>query len=180
MVYLITNTINNKRYIGYTTKTLEERFTGHRNKAAAGVDTYLYRAMRKYGVDAFTIEFLSDGYGDMEKQLIEQLNPEYNMTPGGDGGNTSLSPKYQAWLDRKPSMVGENNHMYGLRGEDSPNFGKRRSEEQKENHRRGYKGKRVAVRVHGVDYESVARAAKELGRSERYIRLHDELNEWTY
>lgn len=180
MVYLITNSVNGKRYIGYTTKTLEERLAKHKYNAAVGIDTYLYRAMRKHGPDKFSIQFLADGVGEMEAQLIEQHKPEYNMTPGGDGGDTSKSPRYQAWLARRPSSAGENNPMYGRRGEDSPNYGKKRTEKQKENHRKGYKGKRVAVRVDGIEYESVARAAKILGRSERYIRLHDEINEWSY
>lgn len=43
-----------------------------------------------------------------------------------------------------------------------------------------YKGKRVPVRVHGIDYDSVSQASKELGRSQIYVRIHDELRQWTY
>ena len=179
MIYLITNSITGDRYIGKTSKTIEDRWYQHQKNAKYGQDTYLYRAIRKYGVDCFRVEYLADGLDDEEILLIESLKPEYNMTLGGDGGDTSSSPKYQKAMSQR-DYSGENNPMYGKRGQDSPNYGKRRTEDQKANSRAGYKGKRVPVRVHGIDYESVARASKELDRSERYVRIHDELNEWKY
>lgn len=179
MVYLITNTITGDRYIGYTTKSLDQRWSQHKQNARRGVDTYLYRAIRKYGSVNFTVQFLADGFGEDEMMLIEHHQPEYNMTMGGDGGDTSKSPNYKKAIERRDTS-GEKNPMYGKRGVDNPNFGKTRSPAQIEHSRQGYKGKRIPVRVNGVDYDSVARAAKELGRSERYVRLHDELNKWSY
>ena len=179
MIYLITNTITGDRYIGKTARTVEDRWYQHKKNAEYGRDTYLYRAMRKYGADNFTIEHLSDGLDEEEILLIESMRPEYNMTRGGDGGDTSSSPNYKHAMAKR-DMSGEKNPMYGKRGKDNPNYGKTRTEEQKQRSREGYKGKRVPVRVHGIDYESVARASKELNRSERYVRIHDELNEWKY
>ena len=49
LIYLITNDVNNKVYVGQTTKSLEERIQGHRSAMVSGVDTHIYRAMRKYG-----------------------------------------------------------------------------------------------------------------------------------
>ena len=51
------------------------------------LDTYLYRAIRKYGKENFTIEILDEEYSN-EKEIywISKLKPEYNMTKGGDGG----------------------------------------------------------------------------------------------
>lgn len=179
MIYLITNQITGDRYIGKTSKTMEKRWYQHCQSARLGQESYLYHAMRKYGQDNFIIEFLSEGLDDQEILLISAMKPEYNMTSGGEGGDTSSSPRYQEFLARR-DFSGENNPNYGKRGEDSPNYGKIRTEEQKENSRKGYKGKRVPVEVHGIYYESVSRAAKELGRSERYVRLHDKLNQWKY
>ena len=179
MIYMITNIMTGDRYIGKTSRTIEARWYQHQKNAEYGHDTYLYRAMRKYGVENFTVEHLSDGLDDEEMLLIEQLRPEYNMTRGGDGGDTSTSPNYKAGMLRR-DMSGTNNPMYGKRGKDNPNYGKIRTEQQKEIYRKAYKGKRVPVRVDGVDYASVMEAARTLGRSERYVRLHDELNEWKY
>lgn len=179
MIYLVTNLINGKRYIGKTAQTLEKRWYQHCKNAEYGHDTYLYRSMRKYGISNFMVEKLCEGLDDEEIKMIDIHGPEYNMTRGGDGGDTSESPAYiQAIAKRNTS--GTKNPMYGKVGALSPNFGKKKTEEQKQNHRNGYKGKRISVVIDGVHYESVARAAKELGRSERYVRLHDEINEWKY
>jgi group I intron endonuclease len=179
MIYLISNTINGKRYIGKTSKTLEERWYRHCKSAEYGSNTYLHKAIRKYGPESFKIEYLMEGLDEEEVMLIADQQPEYNMTAGGDGGDTSNSPNFIDAI-RQRDMSGANNPNYGKRGVSSPNYGKVRTEEQKQRHRDGYKGKRIPVRVDGVYYESVARAAKLLVRSERYVRLHDELNEWSY
>jgi len=179
MIYIITNKINGNQYIGKTSKTIEKRWYQHQKNAEYGHNTYLYKAIRKYGVENFVCEYLAEGLDNEEILLIEKYKPEYNMTRGGDGGDTSSSPNFQSSLKAR-NFNGPNNPNYGKRGKDSPNYGKKRTEEQKENSRKGYKGKRIPVRVHGIDYESVSRAAKELGRSDRYVRLHDEINEWKY
>lgn len=179
MIYLITNNIDGKQYIGKTSQPLERRWYQHCKNVEYGHDTYLYRAMRKYGVENFACTYLASGLDEEEIFLIDQHQPEYNMTRGGDGGDTSSSPNYKKALLRR-DYSGENNPNYGKRGEDSPNYGKIRTEAQRENSRVGYKGKRIPVRVDGVQYESVARAAKVLGRSERYVRLHDDINDWKY
>jgi len=179
MIYLITNTINGYRYIGKTSKSLEHRWSQHCYNAKYNVDTYLYKAMRKYGVENFICKYLADGLDEEEILLIETLSPEYNMTKGGDGGDTSSSPNYQTALCRR-NYKGENNPNYGKRGIDSPNYGKTRSPQQIENYKKSYKGKRIPVIVNGVQYSSVAEAAKLLNRSEKYVRIHDELNDWTY
>jgi len=179
MIYLITNKINNKQYIGKTSQSLDKRWYQHCKNAEYGLDTYLYRAIRKYGVENFECVYIADGLNDEEVLLIEQYNPVYNMTKGGDGGDTSSSPNYKKAMMRR-DYSGENNPNYGKRGKDSPNYGKVRSEAQREKSRRAYKGKRIPVCIDGVHYESVAYAAKALGRSERYVRLHDEINEWKY
>jgi len=56
-IYVITNDVNEKQYVGKTLETIDKRFKQHirdRNR-----DEYrnrpLYRAMNKYGVDHFTV-----------------------------------------------------------------------------------------------------------------------------
>jgi hypothetical protein len=55
IVYKITNIVNEKIYIGQTTETLEKRFKRH-SGYQLNDNTYLHRAMKKYGVDNFKIE----------------------------------------------------------------------------------------------------------------------------
>lgn len=94
-----------KPYVGMTSYTAEERLQRHKIEARQGKETYLYRAMRKYGTEKFEVVFLDaattqkEAY-ELEKKWIQRLgtykNWGYNMTPGGDGA---------------PS--GEKNHNYG-------------------------------------------------------------------
>lgn len=59
-IYKITNTINNKVYIGETTRTMNARWRQHKARAKDSQYTeYLYRAIRKYGIENFTIEELT-------------------------------------------------------------------------------------------------------------------------
>ena len=179
MIYQITNKINNKKYIGKTSQSLEKRWYQHCKNAEYGKNTFLYKAIRKYGKENFYIEFISEGYNEEEIKLIEKIKPEYNLTKGGDGGDTSNSPNYRkAMVERDNS--GSNNPMWGKRGTDNPNYGKKRTPEQIENSKKNYKGKRIPVVINGVLYDSVIGASKALMRSERYIRLHDQLNKWSY
>lgn len=181
MIYLITNKITGDRYVGKTSRTIEGRWYQHQKNAEYGHETYLYRAMRKYGFDNFIVEQLSDGLDEEEIVLIDQLRPEYNMTRGGDGGDMSASPKWQESVKRR-NCKGENNPMYGKRGTNNPNYGKKRTTEQKAKIASSeyLAKKRIPVRVYGIDYDSVKAAADALGRSEKYVRIHDERNEWTY
>lgn len=126
MIYLITNTVNNKRYIGKTIRAVEERWYYHLDSALKrNSQTHLHRAIRKYGADAFVIEGLCDGLNDEEIKMIAELKPEYNMTKGGDGGDTSMSPNYKKSLISRRSYAGENNPMYGKKGILNPNYGKK-------------------------------------------------------
>jgi group I intron endonuclease len=156
-VYLITNLDNDDFYIGKTIKEIEERFSGHKYNYKK-TDTYLYRAMRKYGIDKFEISVLESVDGDLEelnqreKYWIEKLKPTYNMTSGGDGGDTSLSEKYQKYmLTHSERMTGENNPFYGKKHNEfskklisQKKTGVRLSEETKEKIRKANFGKKMS------------------------------------
>jgi group I intron endonuclease len=90
-IYQITNKLNGKRYIGYTTKPPIKRFVEHGWNATRGLDQYIYRAIRKDGIENFKLESLCWGEDEeaglkiAEPLLIEIFKPEYNMTAGGEG-----------------------------------------------------------------------------------------------
>lgn len=102
IIYQITNIVNGKSYIGKSIKTAEQRLKKHLYNANSGGDTFLYKAIRKYGHESFKIEVIECLQEDCEQTLnkrekfwISQLSPEYNMTEGGDGGRTSDSPNFR-------------------------------------------------------------------------------------
>jgi group I intron endonuclease len=89
-VYLITNTINGKRYVGQTTLSLEERWWQHCCKNSNC--RHLASAIRKYGKENFIIESIVepptiDLMNEFEAEYIEKYctrSPNgYNLTEGG-------------------------------------------------------------------------------------------------
>lgn len=99
-IYLITNHINHKQYVGKTTGTMKRRFQRHIQDAISNrVDTHLARSIRKYGADNFSVELIEEVedesiLGEREKYWIKYYDTYYNgfnETEGGDGGNTYAS-----------------------------------------------------------------------------------------
>lgn len=96
-IYKIINLINNKIYIGCSVNP-ELRFRKHKESAISGGNCLIHRAMRKYGIENFIFEIidtipLRDMY-NKEKYWISYYNSMsegYNMTSGGEGGNTYAS-----------------------------------------------------------------------------------------
>jgi group I intron endonuclease len=94
-IYLITNLVNGKSYVGKTTQTIEERWHQHLQNAKSKVPYHLYRALRKYGTDAFSVQTLAttedpEELNNLERVWILTLGTHstqygYNMTYGGDG-----------------------------------------------------------------------------------------------
>lgn len=88
-IYKITNTINNKVYIGQSSN-IEERWKKHRY---ANDDFTIHKAIRKYGIENFTFSILEECskeyLNDREVYWINYYNSleeGYNMIPGGSNG----------------------------------------------------------------------------------------------
>jgi group I intron endonuclease len=88
VVYMATNEVNGKRYIGVTAR-FERRKQEHNWASTAGFTRLFNRAIRKYGFDSFEFTILKefDVYEDgiaAERDFIAILKPEYNLTAGGE------------------------------------------------------------------------------------------------
>lgn len=132
MIYKITNIINDKIYIGKTRMNLTCRLKGHEYSSKYGSGTFIHRAIRKCGISNFKIELLEETLKDneREKYWIDTLTPDYNLTKGGDGGDTSKTPNYIKSM-RKLNRKGVNNPMFGKLGILNPNFGQKRGKSLK-------------------------------------------------
>lgn len=76
IIYKITNKVNNKIYIGQTTRTLDERIRGYRNDIKFKPNSRpIISAMVKYGFENFTFEILKDNI--QSKKELDFLEREY-------------------------------------------------------------------------------------------------------
>lgn len=113
-IYLITNSVNGKRYIGKTGKSIITRLKEHL-KASRDLSNELHfaRAIRKHGEASFSTEVLEslenpsrDFLSEREKFFIAELKPEYNKTPGGDGWSIGMSHTVETKAKMKASATG--------------------------------------------------------------------------
>lgn len=94
-IYVITNKVNNKQYVGKTIQSVKERFKEHKYRSKYGTHNHLplYAAIAKYTIDNFTIEQKEEVeinlLDDRESFWIKELNTlapnGYNLTLGGEG-----------------------------------------------------------------------------------------------
>ena len=98
-IYKITNIINNKIYIGQVyNKSVQDRFVRHIKDANPHSRSIVDKAIAKYGKDNFIVEQIDEAasleeLNQKEKYWIKYYNSTnrnigYNLTDGGDGGNT--------------------------------------------------------------------------------------------
>ncbi len=105
VIYLITNTINGKGYVGQTYKTLALRY---KRTWWRGINNQiLARAVAKYGADKFVFSIIESSVpheqlNEKEKFYIDKLKTlsplGYNMKPGGD--NHSFSDETRAIMSK--------------------------------------------------------------------------------
>lgn len=69
-IYMIKNKINGFSYIGQA-KDIDRRWDRHKYDALHNVDTYLYRAIRKYGISNF--EFSIVEFCDVEELDAKEI-----------------------------------------------------------------------------------------------------------
>ena len=108
-IYIITNDINNKVYIGQTKNTIQIRWNGHKHTSRSVCNMLISKAIKKYGVEHFAIREiekietsnendLCNILNDKERMYISEYNSVspngYNLSIGGDScyGTKSTVP----------------------------------------------------------------------------------------
>lgn len=138
-IYITTNLINGKQYIGQHFGELDDSYLGS--------GSLLKKAIIKYGAQNFKKEILQicKDYNDVnlaERQWIERCNAVesnhfYNIAEGGFNSNPCAGMGKEADLERRrklsEAVKGEKNWFYGKHfcGEKHPLYGKHHSEAAK-------------------------------------------------
>lgn len=170
IVYKYTNKINDKVYIGITTRSLEERHKDH-VQSEINTNNAFHKALKKYGVKNFDLQVIDtaetlEELKEKEKRWIQKCNSwvhaknsnGYNVTLGGDGV-FGLSGEKAYWYGKSRSdetrkkisvgrigkYTGENSYWYGkgylVSGANNHNYGKPLSQEVKDEHSKVMKGR---------------------------------------
>jgi len=135
IIYKTTNTINNKTYIGQDS---------HNNPKYFGSGTNLKLAIKKYGKENFTKIILEkcetkEQLNEREIYWIDKLEPDYNITKGGDNGGWNLGKhhseesKIKMSENRKGKQMGKQNGNYGgNKGSKNPFYNNKHTKESRE------------------------------------------------
>jgi hypothetical protein len=130
-VYVITNLINGKVYVGESLK-IHKRISEHKSRK----DRLISKAFKKYGIENFTIyieympNFSKNDLWDLEEQLIlkfDSLSPKgYNICSRGDGPvGLKHSPESKLKMSESQKLIakyGSENplskpvYVYGING----------------------------------------------------------------
>lgn len=100
VIYKITNLVNGKIYIGETTRTLAIRWKQHLSRVKENRTEHLYLAMKKYGVDKFTVEEIETCDDDcrFERETF-YINKYNSLEPNGYNYLLYQSGRDNIWLN---------------------------------------------------------------------------------
>lgn len=132
-IYVITNEVNGKKYVGQTKRTFEKRYIGmgtgiervynymeSSKRRGMNYNEHLFKSVEKYGFDAFTVitnfytAYSKEELNDKEIEFIEQFDSVkngYNIQKGGF--NSYIPDETRSELRKK--RIRENNSFYGKR-----------------------------------------------------------------
>ena len=120
IVYKITNSVDDRLYIGSTTQSLNQRFSQHKKNATIetrkGYNGALYVAMRELGIDKFHIEVIEtveckdkDQLHQHEQKHIDEIKPVFNYQRAHNTEADKIETRKQYYINNKDKI-----HVYAI------------------------------------------------------------------
>ena len=186
-LYLVTNKVNGKVYVGLTIGPLENRLKQHFAAARRGRKSAFSNAIMKYGEDAFRIELIStDARTYEELQELEVLEIAkrdairngYNTALGGSIGTSksiTIAGKTYVSYAGAAEAHGVDPVVFALRVSRL----KWSPEQAAGLAGKDWQGKAISVAVGGKNFESLGEAAKFCGQIPGTVHSRYRLKGWT-
>ena len=141
-IYLITNTINGKRYVGQTTQLdINKRWQNHRTSSRNPRNGCISYAMRKYGLENFKFQIICICFdNDCDQFEIDYIKKFNTLVPNGynlDGGGNQLKTIHprtiellcRKWTEEEKERVftteARLQKSKSVTGSNNPNFGRK-------------------------------------------------------
>jgi len=193
-IYLITNTKNNKCYVGQTvSKRVEKRWSGHRRRPQG----LLKLAFNKYGLESFKFETiceLDDKEQLDEREILEIKNRDtvapngYNLEKGGTRNKKDVNPETR--LKMSVSHIGHKHTELAKQKIGQSSKGRTFSEEHRQAISKARIGmkftdetrKKISIaqtartdRKYGVEHHS-SKKVNQYSKDGVFIKTHDSLS----
>lgn len=170
-VYIHTNKINGKKYVGTTKRKPEKRW---RNGEGYKDQPHFYSAIQKYGWDNFDHFILEVGSEELMFLLEQQYIAYYKTTDRRYGYNKSLGGESGAYMGRtKEEKIEYQKEYYRTHKEKWTEYYKENKDEINANRRQRYKDnlkKREQTRLYGIEYREKNKELVRLKKKEYYDR----------
>ena len=179
-VYIHTNKINGKRYIGTTKRKPEKRW---RNGEGYKDQPHFYSAIQKYGWDNFDHFILEVDSEELMYQLEQQYIAYYKTTDRRYGYNKSVGGSSGAYLGRcvtREEKLKYHKDYYRSHREKFVSYVREHKDEINAKRRERYKNseeKREKVRQKGIEYREKNKDLVRLRKKEYYERNKEIIKE---
>lgn len=133
IIYVATNLLNNKRYVGQTTGSLNRRISSHLSNTSS--DNYFHSSLKEYGYENFKWEIVDAVENKNQLDVSEQYYINFYDTTNNDKGYNSTTGGINFISDETKEKMSKSHT-----GDKNYNYGKHLSEKTKDKLRKKLSG----------------------------------------